>query len=183
VSVQGRTYEPVHAIGGGRLEAQLPTALVERRLHVLELSSLGQHGGAEPSGKTRGVAPAHLAEAEEATNLRAVVLDGAATPSVASPESGREVELRRDILDHRLGHFASLTREAALDLNELQEHSEAETGRPGLLADHLVLCEREGPLLGELIGVPVTFHGCSWMLLDGEGLREVVFRRRGKRRS
>jgi hypothetical protein len=114
---------------------------------------------AEPADQCLTVGHRGFPEAEELANLGSVVLDRAPLPVVLQPELWGEVELLGHVFDHGLRHVPDGPRKSALVLEGFQQHCKREPRRSALAQCLLFFVWRQGPVLDELIGMPVAFHG------------------------
>ena len=115
----------------------------------------------EPGGERLAVFHGGLPKAEQLPDLGAVILDGAALPAIVRPRGRLDVDLPGDVPHHDVGDLLGMLREASFVLKELQEDGEAEARRAGLVGEQRLLAGQQGPVLGQLVGVPVALHAAS----------------------
>jgi hypothetical protein len=91
-------------------------------------------------------------------DLTPVPLDRLALQVVVRPRSGRNLHLLGHVL-HRGGrHLLDRLREPGLHLEELQQQSEPEPGRPGLVPHPLHVVFEQRPDLDQVLRLPVLPH-------------------------
>ena len=94
----------------------------------------GERLDIQPAAEHLGVVQRGFTEAERRTDLGTVVLDGPAAPVVALPSGRGHADLARDCFDRGSGHVLRAAREAALSLEQLEQHGEAQARGTGLVA-------------------------------------------------
>ena len=112
----------------------------------------------EPDHQRFPILDVRLAEAEEAADLGAVVLDRAAAPVVPQVLLGRHAHLLGEMDDHRAGDLLPRPREAPVPPEHFEQHGEAQPCRACLVGQQRQLIRRQRPLLNQFILVPLPLH-------------------------
>jgi len=156
--VQRGADETVNPVGRGRFDVRGATTLVDGRAGVF-VAVVARHDlVAEPGGEILAVLDRRLPEPEGVANLGAVVLDRAARPVILRVVLRRDADLRGHVDDDGAGDLVLGVREPRLVLEELEQEGEAEPCRPRLVAEQLQFGRRQGPVLGQIVGVPPALH-------------------------
>ena len=104
---------------------------------------------------------ARRAGPERLADLRPVVLDRPRRPRVLPERRRADLHKRGHVL-HRGGrHLLRVSREAALDLVELQHQGKAQPGRSGLVAHHLPVTIEQRPRADQIFRFPLSLHALS----------------------
>src|SRR5271157_74504 len=157
-AAEGRSHQAVCSFRRRRFDVQGSETFESLVAEMVGLLVVSQDVFDEPGDNRLAVFQRRLAESEERADLSAVVLDGATVPVVTHPLAGCDVDLASDVLDDDVGHVEPLPWETSLTLKELQQDGKAEARRAGLVDEQMPLAGRQGPVLGQLIGVPVALH-------------------------
>jgi len=156
LAVQGGAHQTLQALGRGRLQLQYPAALARRGQQPVVPALQGEHPAVESAGQGPRVLLRSLAEAEGGADLGAVVLDGPPLPGVAVPRRRGHADLGGDGLDRGQRHVLGAAREAALGLEQLEQHGKAQARRAALVAEQRAVGRAQGPAV---TGVTVGLSG------------------------
>ena len=156
--MQCRSHQAVGPFRRRRFDVQDPETLPGLVVEMIGMLVVGQDVFDEPGGERRAVFHGGFPKAEQLPDLGAVILDGAALPSIVRPRGGLDVDLLGDVSHHNIGDLLGMLREASFVLEELQEDGKAEASRAGLVGEQRLLTGQQGPVFGHLVGVPVAFH-------------------------
>ncbi len=111
--------------------------------------------------RARGCLAGGLAEAQRASDLGSVVLDGPARPVVVTDDVGGHVNLAGDVGDRRRRQLFGASWKAAFLFEELQQEAESDLGRSGLVPDQPQIVINERPRCDQVLWFPLLAHGSS----------------------
>ncbi len=140
------------------LDLQASQPLIGGRLDVLEALRLRQAMIAEPTNQRLAIGDGRFPEAEQLADLGTVRFARAITPVVLVSACRRRLQLAGQVIDHRLGYLAGGFRKSPLMLKKLKQHGKPESGRLAFAQCLLFFSRRQGPVLNQLVWMPVAFH-------------------------
>jgi hypothetical protein len=157
-AAQDRADQPVYLTGRGRLEAERPAPLVGPEPQAIGIPIFDQGTLGQPGRKGGLILLGGLAEAERSADLCPVVFDGAATPLILQELLGGHADLLGDEDNDRARHVLLALRKARLQLEALEQHREARTGRARLVGQQRQFGRQQRPVVDQLVGLPAPFH-------------------------
>ena len=141
-----------------RPKTLLPAACQQRCALAL-LSQLARaHLLCQPLRQPLLVRAGRLTESGRFPDLRAVILDRSTRPRVLRKLARLDLHQAGDVLDGRRRQLRGVRGEAALQLEELQQQREPQTGRAGLVRDQLPIAVDKRPTIDQVLRLPHTSH-------------------------
>jgi hypothetical protein len=138
-------------------------------LDRLDLSLVDDLLRAEPGDEVVAVLDDGRAEAKQGADIGAVLLDGATAPVVLEVRRSGDANLCRHMGDNAGGDLMLVPGEAALHLEELEQHSEPKAVVPRARIEEIDVLLRQCPMFDQIVSVPRAFHAAfsssqSWLI-------------------
>jgi hypothetical protein len=154
-----RPDQALRVLLGRWLKALLPAPVSNREPQVSRLQVPRRHLCLQPAAQPPLVGHLDGAEPEIAPNPRAVALTAAAPEVVVEPGLRWDRQLLAQKRQHRPRDVAVLPGETPVELEVLQQDRDADPTSVGAIGQQRCLRLEQGPVLGQFLLVPASFHG------------------------
>ena len=150
MGTDGRSHDPVNAIGRRRFDQQLTTARLKPRHQVIGNRAHHRRLIPKPIFERLGIGNSCLAIAEEGTDLGTMAFGGPPRQVQCIVRGGWNVDLLGDLIHHLPIDLRAVQREPATLAEEQQQHGEAQPVGMALDPDQCLFGRRQCPAFGEV---------------------------------